>query len=236
MVSAQSSQDLLAQAAAAYAQNDFQKSITLYEQILSNGQEAFEVYYNLGNAYFKLDQIAAAILNYERAAKMNPSDADLQYNLGLANDRTIDRIDMIAVPEFVSAYKSSINAITSDQWAIWSIGSFAFFLVLVIAFLSLGQVWLKRLALVLSLGLLLTTFIFLLFAGQQQSWLNSTREAIIFQPSLEVRSAPNRSGATLFVLHEGTKVRIEEKVADWVRIRIGDGNTGWVQQEAMEAI
>lgn len=233
---AQSSNTLWTQASDAYAQNDFQKSVELYEQILANGEEAFEVYYNLGNAYFKMDQIAAAILNYERAAKVNPSDVDLRYNLRLANDRTIDRIDMIAVPEFVSAYKSSINVVSADQWAFWSIVSFVLFLILIIVFLIVGQIWLKRLALVLGLAFLLGTFTFLLFAGQQQSWLNSSKEAIIFEPSLEVRSAPNRSSATLFVLHEGTKVRIEEKVENWLRIRIGDGNTGWVQEETIEAI
>ncbi len=236
ILSAQDGKALLQQAADAYANGDYQAAASQYEQILASGQHAFEVYYNLGNAYFKNNQIAPAILNYERAARLNPTDADLQHNLAMAKSRTVDKVDMLAVPEFVSGYKSFVNATPADRWGAWSIAAFVLMLLAIASFLYLTTRWMKQVMLGSGVLLALLAAIFFLFGWQQTKWLNSRKEAIIFQPSITVTSTPDNTGEELFVLHEGTKVRIVERFRDWVRIRIGDGNTGWVPEKAAEEI
>ena len=223
---AQNGQALIQKAADAYGNADYQQAIDLYEQVLAGGEEAFELYYNLGNAYFKADQIAPAILNYERAARLDPADTDLNHNLAMARQRTTDKIETISVPEFVSVFKSYVNALSVDQWGIASILCFILLLAAAGAFLLSPLKWVKQLGLGSGLLLAALTTLFLLFAWQQKSWLDSRREAVIFQPSATVQSTPDNAGEELFVLHEGTKVRIVERFRDWVRIRIGDGENG----------
>lgn len=234
--SAQDGNLLLQQAADAYSNGDYQTAIDQYEQVLAGGQDAFEVYYNLGNAYFKNNQIAPAILNYERAARINPADADLQHNLAMAKSRTVDKVDMLAVPEFVSGYKSFVNATPADRWGTLSILAFVLMLVAIGAFLYLSRRWMKQLALGTGGVLALLAIAFFFFGWQQTNWLNSRKEAIIFQPSITVTSTPDKTGEELFVLHEGTKVRIVERFRDWIRVRIGDGNTGWVPEKVAKEI
>ena len=233
---AQDAASLISQAAEAYSEADYQRAIDLYEQVLAGGDEAFELYYNLGNAYFKAEQIAPAILNYERAARLDPADADLNHNLAMARQRTTDKIETISVPEFVSTFKSYVNALSADQWGIFSIISFVLLLGAASVFLLSPQKWAKQAG--LGTGLLFTalTILFLFFGWQQQRWLNSRKEAVIFQASATVQSTPDQAGEELFVLHEGTKVRVVERFRDWVRIRIGDGKTGWLSAAVLEEI
>ncbi len=233
---AQSEGNLLQQAAAAYAQENYEAAIDLYEQVLTSGKEAFELYYNLGNAYFKTDQIGPAILNYERAARLAPADPDLQHNLALAQARTVDKIDMVPVPELITGYKSFVNRFSADTWGVFSIVAFILLLIAIGSFLLFSAKWLKQLFLTIAGVLLVLTLIFFFFGWQQQSWLNNRKEAIVFSPSTRVVSAPNDTGTELFVLHEGTKVRVEERFREWVRIRIGNGNSGWVPEEVIEEI
>ena len=233
---AQDGSPLLQQAADTYSNGDYKTAISQYEQILASGEAAFEVYYNLGNAYFKNNQIAPAILNYERAARLNPADGDLQHNLAMAKSRTVDKVDMLAVPEFVTGYKSFVNATPADRWGTLSIGAFVLMLAAIASFLYLTQKWAKQMALGSGTLLTLLAIIFFFFGWQQSNWLNSRKEAIIFQPSITVTSTPDNVGEELFVLHEGTKVRIVERFRNWVRVRIGDGNTGWVPEKVAKEI
>ncbi|MEO1260482.1 MAG: tetratricopeptide repeat protein [Bacteroidota bacterium] len=235
-ITAQDSASLLQQAADAYTNADYQTAIDHYELILASGQYAFEVYYNLGNAYFKQEELAAAILNYERAARINPADTDLQYNLALAQSRTIDNIDMLPVPDLVSGYQSFVNTTAADNWGAFSVLAFVLLLASILTFLYVKKRWLKQVLLGTSGLLLLLSLLFFFFGWQQSNWLDSRKEAIIFQPSITVTSTPDDAGEELFVLHAGTKVRIVERFRNWVRIQIGDGNTGWIEQPAIREI
>lgn len=235
LISAQN-ESLIAQAAEAYTSSNFEQAITAYEQVLADGWEGFEIYYNLGNAYYKTDQIAAAILNYERASRINPTDEDLIHNLNMARNRTVDKIDMLTVPQFVSGYKAFINNISSDSWGTISILTFFLALGTILAFLLVSAKWMKQLALSLLFIFVLASSFSFLFGWQQKKWLNANNEAIIFQPSIQVQSTPDDNGQELFVLHQGTKVQIVESFKNWARIRIGDGKTGWINKEAMEEI
>lgn len=227
---------LIEKAAEAYSQEDYPAATKLYERILAGGSHSFEIYYNLGNAYFKQGEIAQAILNYERASRLNPADEDLQHNLAVAQARTVDKIDLLPAPDLITGYKSFVNIVTADQWGIFSIAAFILCLMAIASFLILPARWVRQASLVLAGLFLFSSLLFFFWGWQQQSWLNDRKEAIIFSPSVTISSSPDPSGAELFVLHEGTKVRIEERFRNWVRIRIGDGNNGWVPKEALEEI
>ena len=235
-VPAQDGSALLPQAADAYTNGDYAVAIDFYEQILSSGQYSFEVYYNLGNAYFKNEELAPAILNYERAARIDPADADLQHNLAMAQSRTVDNIDMLPIPDLVSGYQSFINATAADSWGMFSLAAFVLLLAAILVFLNVEQRWLKQIVLGTGGLLLVLSLLFFFFGWQQSNWLNSRKEAIIFQPSITVTSTPDNAGEELFVLHAGTKVRIVERFRNRVRIQIGDGNTGWIEQPAIQEI
>lgn len=229
-------EDQLGKAAEAYSAGNYDEAIQLYKGVIAGNWESFEVYYNLGNAYYKSDQIAPAILNYERAAQINPLDEDLTHNLNMARNRTVDKIDIIAVPEFVSGYKSFVNNLSADSWGTISLLSFILMLGVIIVFLLLSNQRIKQLMLGLSILLLFLSAITFLFGWQQTSWRNNNNDAIIFQSSITAQSTPDENGEELFVLHEGTKVRITERFRNWVRIRIGDGKNGWIKEEAIEEI
>lgn len=233
---AQQENTQISEAADAYSNQEYQKAIDLYEQILSDGKDAFEIYYNLGNTYFKEEGIGAAILNYERAARIDPANADLQHNLKMAQARTVDKIEMISVPEFVTGYKSFVNTFSSDSWGKLSLLTFSLLLIFLLVFLFSNKKWMKQIALGSGILFLFLTTLFFYFGWQQERWLNDQKEAIIFKPSITVTSTPDNAGEELFVLHEGTKVRIIERFRDWTRIRIGNGNTGWIPKEVAEEI
>lgn len=227
---------LIEAAQEAYSKEDFQTAIEKYEQIVSNGNEAFELYYNLGNAYFKTDQLGLAILNYERAAKINPTDTDLNHNLAIAQSRTVDKIEVVSAPEFVSGFKSFVNATPADSWGIYSLMAFTLFLIALGIFFFLNVKNLKQLSLLFAAILLMLSLGFFYFGWQQQRWLNSNKEGIILQASVTVSSTPDQSGEELFVLHEGTKVRILEYFKDKTRIRITNGNIGWLFKNDLQEI
>lgn len=225
-----------AQGDSAYMRNDYASAIQIYETLLSEG-EAAELYYNLGNSYYKMDEIAKAILNYERALLLQPGNGDIRANLEIARAKTVDKV--VPVPEifFVSWIKSLINCLSADAWAV---GGFLSFWLLLAAcalfFFTKRAVW-KKSGFFAGLFFLLLTVLCNLFAAQQKSSLVHRNDAIVLQPSVTVRSTPSESGTSLFILHEGHKVEVKDgSMRQWKEIRLEDGKVGWVPAEAIEVI
>ena len=234
--SSQSEVDRLDQAATAYESGNYAAAINIYQALVDQGQTAFELHYNLGNAYYKSQQIPEAILQYEKANKIDPANPDLQHNLALAQSKTVDRIEMIPVPELVSGYKSFVNQTPADRWGTFSLLAFFLGLGALLGFLLVTPRALKQVFFGIGIVLFVATLFFFFLGWQQQNWLKTQKEAIIFEPSITISSTPGTDGSELFVLHAGTKVRILERFKDWVRIRIGDGNTGWLPQHTIKEI
>lgn len=220
----------------AYVRNDFASAIQIYENLLKKG-EAAEVYYNLGNSYYKAGDIAKAILNYERALLLQPGNADIRANLEIARSKTIDKV--VPVPEifFVSWIKSLINSMSIDTWA--KLGVIFFILLLVslyLFFFSKQIVW-KKTGFIAGLVLLVFVILANVFASQQKNELTDRNDAIVLSPSVTVRSTPSDSGTSLFILHEGHKVEIKDNsMREWKEIRLEDGKVGWVPASAIEGI
>ncbi|MBX2840843.1 MAG: tetratricopeptide repeat protein [Flammeovirgaceae bacterium] len=226
----------LKEAEDAYNAGQYQEAITTYEEIVNQGFEAFELYYNLGNAYFKSENFAAAILNYERAKNLDPDQEDLLFNLSLAQENTVDKFDKLPELSVAKWYKSFINSLSSNVWSIISMVTFVVFLAALSIFLFLYDLQIKRIAIWATLVFFIlcgTTFI---FAYQQKKFANENLEAIVFEPSVTVKSMPDDNGTRLFVIHEGTKVKVMEIKEGWKKIKLSDGNVGWLKGETIQEI
>lgn len=225
-----------AQGDSAYMRNDHASAIQIYESLLTKG-EAAEIYYNLGNSYYKTDDIAKAILNYERALLLQPGNADVRANLEIARSKTIDKV--VSVPDifFVTWTKSLINCLSVDAWAKLGV---AFFILLLVSFslffFSKQIVW-KKSGFIAGIVFLIFVVLSNVFASEQKTELMNRNNAIILSPSVTVRSTPSESGTSLFVLHEGHKIEIKDNsMREWKEIRLEDGKVGWVPASAIEVI
>ena len=220
----------------AYMRNDYASAIRIYENLLKKG-EAAEVYYNLGNSYYKADNIAKAILNYERALLLQPGNTDIRANLEIARAKTVDKI--VPVPEifFVSWTKALINTLSVDAWAKSGIIFFIFLLISCYLFFFSKQIAVKKAGFIIGCVLLVLVILSNVFAAQQRSQLTERNDAIVLAPSVTVRSTPSESGVGLFILHEGCKVEIKDNsMREWKEIRLEDGKVGWVPTSAIEGI
>lgn len=220
----------------AYMENDYATAIQVYETLLEQG-EAAEVYYNLGNSYYKTDNIAKAILNYERALLLQPGNADIRANLEIARAKTIDKVAVIPDIFFITWIENLINCLGADAWGKAGILCFLLFLVSVALFSFSRQVRLKKLGFGTGVAFLLFAVCCNLFAHSQKGKLLNRTGAIVLSPSVTVRSTPSESGTALFILHEGHKVEIkDDTMREWKEIQLEDGKVGWLPTSAIETI
>jgi tetratricopeptide (TPR) repeat protein len=225
-----------AEADSAYVRGDYQQAIKGYEAMLKQGVSA-DLYYNLGNAYYRTENITRAVLNYERALLLSPSDRDIRFNLQMARSKTIDKI----VPEqemfFVTWYRSLINMASVDGWARTALIALALAIVLALVYLFSEPIWLRKVGFFGAIFLLALFVASNLFAHQQKQMLVNRRGAIITAPAVTVKSTPASQGTDLFILHEGTKVQVtDHSMQQWKRIRVADGQEGWVETSQIEII
>ena len=236
IISGQNLDTLMVKANNLFTQNNFQEAIDVYELILENGFESSELYYNLGNAYYKQNVIAKAILNYERALILNPNDQDIQYNLELTNRLVVDKIEILPTFFLKSWIVNVKNTFSSDNWALTSIITFILTLVFISLFLYSRSYTFKKFSFWLSFLFIIITVISIIFSYQQKQGKLSNDKAIIISPTVTIKSAPDISGTDLFVIHEGTKVTLDDKISDWNEIRLSDGSVGWIKSDDFEII
>lgn len=227
---------LLKQGNEAYAKNQFAEAASAYQQVLDAGYQSATVYYNLGNANYKLGEISQAILNYEKALKLNPGDADIRLNLQLANLKITDRIEV--VPEFFLTkwWKGFIYFLSLDVLSVLTVVCFIAGFMLLIAYLFLIAVWPKRVTFYAGIGVLSLGLIFLIMAGTQHHYLNASKQGIVFAGASDVKSGPDSKQKTLFVIHDGTKVTIEDRETEWIKVKLDNGNGGWIKSSAIKEI
>lgn len=224
------------EADSSYARGEYQQAIKDYEALLKHGASA-DLYYNLGNAYYRTENITRAVLNYERALLLSPGDRDIRFNLQIAQSKTIDKI----VPEsemfFFTWYRTLVNLMSVDGWARTSLVSLALVIILLLVYLFSNRIWLRKIGFFGGIALLVLFVMSNVFAWQQKQNLLFRKGAIVIVPSVTVKSTPANNGTDLFVLHEGTKVMItDSSMKDWKEIRIADGKEGWIESKQLEEI
>lgn len=215
-------------ATTAYKNGDYQKAIGLYQEILDNGEHSASVYYNLGNAYYKLNQIANSIYYYEKALLLDPNDPEILNNLGYAQNMALDAIETLPETGLGKFYKGITQKLTFDQWAVASIVFMFLFVIGYIIFYYSDFTRTKRFAFIASMAALFLVVVSISFAYVQYRDYNADQPAIVFADEVGVTSEPNKSGQEVFVLHAGTKVNVLESLDNWNKIRIADGQTGWI--------
>ena len=207
------SSEIIEKANKAYIDGAYTEAIELYSGLVDEGYEAFELYYNLGNSYFKNGDIARSIYFFEKAKKLKPGDSDTFFNLKVANTKITDRIEI--VPDFIIVrwIKSVYNMFSADAWARLSIVFFIVLFVCLTIFFLTSIMYLKKISFYSGIFALVLTIFSLIFAYTQYQNVTSTKEAIVFSLTITVKSSPNESSTDLFVIHEGLKVKIKESFA-----------------------
>lgn len=234
--SAKPQEDLLKKANDSFQKGNYEDAIQQYEEIIKSGYIAPELYYNLGNAYYKTANIPAAILNYERSLKLRPGDADAEFNLKMANSQTIDKIE--SLPEVF--YKKWLNqwlmSTTPEKRFQWVIILLWICLALIASWLFLPQRRIKQISFLLALFACAGSIALYSIARWQQKRLHDERYAIIFHSNVYVKSSPDDKSANLFMLHGGTKVKMTDELSGWKRIQLPNGHEGWIPEKALEKI
>lgn len=225
-----------AEADSAYAAGRFQDAIKGYEDLLKKGSSA-DLYYNLGNAYYRSEDITHAVLNYERALLLSPGDKDIRHNLQMARSKTIDKITPETEFFFVTWFKAMVNMMSVDAWARTALITLALAIVLALVYLFANAVWLRKLGF-FGGGLLLLMFVVSnIFALLQKQELVQRRGAIVIGSAVNIKSTPAENGTDLFILHEGTRVDIiDDQMQQWKQIHVADGKEGWVEAKQIEII
>lgn len=220
----------------AYINGDYARAIECYEAILAEGTYSAKLFYNLGNAYFKENRPGPAILNYRRALRLAPGNEDIRYNLQVAESRTKDRIE--SVPEFfLSAWVRALrNTLSGTAWTVLSLAAFAAMLSLVLLYLLSQRLVLRKAGFYGTLAALLIFVLSTCFAWSDRRASIDRDRAVILSTAVSVKSSPDKEATDLFVLHEGTAVRITARLGDWWEVVIADGKKGWIEQRQAETI
>ena len=220
----------------AFAAGQWQNALNCYQMIEGEGLVSDDLYYNIGNTFLKLQDNAHAILYYERALKLNPSHADAAHNLEIVRQMTLDKID--EVPDFilVSWFHNLRQGLSANGWAWITLGLLLLAGILLTVFRSGAPRSLRKVSFILSCIVLVLAIFTFIFSLQQKRAVTRQDSAIVTAPVCSVKSSPAEGGKTVFVLHEGTKVRILDDVGDWARIEIADGRQGWAQGSTLEII
>ena len=221
---------------AEYSKGNYQQAIKDYEELLKAGESA-EIYYNLGNAYYRTENITRSVLNYERALLLNPADEDIRFNLQMARSKTIDKITPESEMFFFTWYRSLVNLMTIDNWARLAIASMILALILALVYLFANHLTLRKIGFYGGVLFLVVFLLSNLFAYQQKQMLMKRNGAIVIAPSVSIKKTPEANSTDQGVIHEGTRVDIiDDTMRDWKEIHLADGREGWIPTSQIEKI
>jgi len=219
-----------------YQKQDYDNAIKLYENLVKSGNISAEVFYNLGNCYYKTGNVAKTILNYERALRLAPDDDDINFNLKIASLKVVDKID--AVPEifYKRWIKDVASALSPDAWSKILLSCEWLLFLLLAMYVVTRSASLKKISFVLATVFFFFTIITFLLSEKSYSMTFVDQHAIVASVSVYVKSSPDEKGSDQFMIHEGTKVDVLDEIGDWKKVRIANGSLGWLKQNEIEDI
>jgi len=232
----QSANELFKEGNTFYKVEDYNRAMGVYLAIEEKGLESSDLYYNLGNCYYKLNKVAPAIYYYEKALKLNPTNEDAQHNLTFAKRMTLDVIEDLPKTFLQRFSKNVIQKYTFDTWALIAvIASFLASLLFLLYHFS-GSSKMKLLYFNTTIFSVFVMLVSVFFAFDNYDSVQKNRTAIIFAAKTEIKNAPTASSDEVFELHEGTKVIILDELDNWKKIKIADGKVGWINQDNLKEI
>jgi len=233
---ANNTDSLVLNANKAYNEGLYDSALVIYSSILNDGIESGELYYNIGNAYYKNNDVASAILYFEKAKKLLPNDEDIIYNLNIANSMIVDKIEKVPELFYKQWWNYIYNIMGADAWTVFALISFSMLVVTIGLFVVSKKRGNRKLSFYIGVLFLIITIASSSLAYQKYYTGIEHKEAIVFTSSITVKSSPTQNSVDLFVIHEGTKVRIIDRIDNWVEIKIQNGSTGWLPKKSVEEI
>jgi tetratricopeptide (TPR) repeat protein len=226
----------LTDAVNAYKKGNYQLAIEKYDSLLQTGVTSPEIYYNLGNSFYKQGKLGYAILNYERGLKLSPSDDDLNFNLKLAHTKIMDRIE--PAPQFFLTkwLNAVLHAFSADGWTIIVLLTLTVFAGIGILFFLTTSTSARKMLAVAEIPVVLLFFIFSVFLFIRYQADSHRDYGVVVSPVIGAKPAPDSKETDSFVLHEGVKVKVEETDEQWYKIRLDDGKVGWILKNGIEII
>lgn len=227
---------LVAEAQSAYEQGDYVSAAAQFEQLTVAFNGAPDIYYALGNCYYKQQNFAKAILNYERCLKREPSHTDARTNLEMAQLNCVDKIESIPPVIFVSWSNALRDSLSVDGWGNLSIGLFIAFLVCAACFFFMRKVVWRKAGFYGAIVMVMLFVVALCYAHAQHTRMFAHDDAIVMAPTVTLRSTPSDSGTQLVIIHEGLKVHIRQDLSGWSEVELSDGNVGWMRTSQLSVI
>ena len=215
-----------------YNESRYDTAVIIYERIMEEGFVSAPLLYNIGNTYFKMRNYPMAILYYEKALKLDPTNKEIKQNLAIANALITDKIEPMPVFFLTKWWRNIGNQLSSNGWADASLKLFGLLLILLFVYFTARTRGVRKASFFTSILVIILFVCSLIFAYQKHQYLNEQNEAIVMTPTITVKSSPSSSGVDLFVLHEGTKVEIMDKADNWDKVKIADGSVGWMPSSA----
>lgn len=220
-----------------YKNGEYQQAIDVYESIIrQDKQQSAELYFNLGNSYYKLNKVAPSIYNYEKALVLKPHDPETLNNLKFAKKLTIDEIKEVPKVGFAKLIQNFTGIFHYNTWAKISVGIAFVFLLCFIGY-YFSQLTLSKRIYFIGMFILLVALLLSVAAGMsEKDHFDNDRPAIVFAEISEVRSEPQKAGSAIFLLHEGAKVYVKETVGSWKKIELTDGTEGWIDATTIKEV
>lgn len=228
LVVAQSADSLFVKANKQYKDGQFENAIKTYQEIEALGVSSSELYFNLGNCYYKLNEVAPTIYNYEKALLLDPLNEDAKNNLLFASSLTIDTIEALPKSVFQKLDEAFIKKLTFNQWAYVAILCSFLGSILFLCFYYAYTSSRKRLYFITSMLSFFLLFLSVVFTFKEYRFTKNNKQAIIFAEKIDIKNAPTTNSEVVFTLHEGTKVKVLDLVDNWNKIKIADGQVGWI--------
>lgn len=219
-----------------YQKGKYNEAVEAYESVLTESKHSSELYYNLGNAYYKLNKVAPSIYNYEKALVLNPNNIDAINNLKFAQKRTIDEIKVIPKVGFAKLIRDFTGIYHYNTWAWISVGLAMAFLLFFVGY-YFSQITLSKR--IFFFGMFVLFFLILISVSSaifEKSHFDTEKPAIVFAEMANVKSEPRNGGQSIFMLHEGTKVYVEEIIGKWKKVQLTDGTEGWIESSAIKEV
>ena len=219
-----------------YKAGEYEQAIDAYNSVLNKGYVSVPLYYNLGNAYFRVDNLPAAILNYERALKIDPLDKDVQQNLDYVNSKTLDRFNKVPELFITRCFNAILGWFTLSQWGVVTIVLMVLVCLFAVVFFLANSYRIRQIS--FYTGIVMVVFLICSYVNGSvlKDRIENLHYAIVMQPSVMVKSSPDENSTDKFMVHEGCKVEIEDNVNNWCKVKLSDGNTGWIEGSSLENI
>lgn len=227
---------MVAEAALAYEQGNYADAAQKYEVLVDAFKGAPDLYYGLGNCYYKQQNYAKAILNYERCLLRDPSNPDAKANLEMAQLNCVDKIETIQPVIFVTWSNALRDLMSADTWGKLSILFFVLFLAGFGLYFFVRKVVIRKSGFYGAIVCIVLSIICMYYTQAQSAILTAHDHAIVMAPTVTVRSTPADSGTQLMIIHEGLKVRVRQELSGWSEIELPDGNVGWMKNSELEVI